>query len=104
MTENKEWFRYIPSNKSDEKMAYVWRISARNYLDNLEMFPDFPLHDSVFNSNLDYDEWKLKMDSEKIPVKIYGNGFKIVKDPKIEFECESSKKDLVNKLIGDIHL
>ena len=104
MTDKKEWFRYVPSNESEEKMAYAWRVSARNYLNNLEMFPDFSLHDSVFNNNLDYDGWKLKMDSENIKVKIYGNGNQIVKSPRIEFECEPSKKDLINKLIEDIHL
>ena len=78
-SDKKEWFRYVPSNESEEKMAYAWRVSARNYLNNLEMFPDFSLHDSVFNNNLDYDEWKLKMDSENIKVKIYVNGNQIVK-------------------------
>lgn len=104
MTDKKEWFRYVPSDKSDEERAYSWRISARNYVDNLLMFPNFPLYSSVIDGNLDYDEWYLKTDLDKIRLKIYGSQNQIVKDSRIEFECEPSKKNLVNKLIEEIHL
>ena len=104
MKEEKEWFVYEPEKEEDKKMSYAWRTSARNMNSCRAVFPTFSLEVFRLDSTSQFDEWFLKERDKEYPVRIYGNGYTVVEDPRIEFECMPSEKDLVNKLIGDLNL
>lgn len=97
---NKQWFTYEP--KTGAGMAYAWRMNARN-LRNSPLL-NFSLQLSELDNSSEYDIWNLENGKDNYPVKIYGNGNKVVENPRIEFECLASEKDLVNKLIENLDL
>ena len=103
MDEKKQWFKYKPANKSRENTDV--RMHIRNLSNLSGIFCNMPSL-TFGNVNMDnqYDELVINKGNETFNMRVYGNGNQVVKNPRIEYYCESSKKDIANKLIDEIPL